>query len=145
MPRDLVLLATLVEMRVAEADAERGQQIVPRLPGRECRDERRVQAAAQVRRNRNVRAQPDSDGIVEEPVELVDRVRLRPLIALLRGEVEIPPANGTVRTVGADDEVVRRRQFPDPHEGRPIGQRRPEREDVGDSPADRARASPVDA
>ena len=67
-------------------------------------------------------------------MELVDRVRLRPLVALLRGEVEIPPANGTVRTVGADDEVVRRRQFPDPHEGRPIGQRRPEREDVGDSP-----------
>ena len=95
MPRDLVLLATLVEMRVAEADAERGQQIVARLRAAsaatedESRPPLRYAATGTSARSR-IRTESSRSACSSS----ID-VRLRPLFVLLGGEVEIPPANGT--------------------------------------------------
>ena len=128
LAHEAVLELALVEERVAEPDAERVQRAGIE-PARERRRDGRVEAAAQVRGDRDVGAQPDARRVGQELRELLLELRLglRALLADAREPV-VPPAPLLDQPVGAPAKVVRGSQLADADERRAVGQDRPDRE-----------------
>ena len=129
LARDRILGGALVVALVAEAEPERGQPSPPDLPGRDRSDRRRVETAAEIGADLDVRTQPDADRIGEQLLDLVDELVL---VRFDGREVDVPPARLRPGAVRPEHDVVRRRQLTDPDERRAVRQGRPRDERVGD-------------
>ena len=104
-----VLLRALVELSVREANPPGREHAPAQLVRGERGELRRIEPAAQVRRDRHIGAKADAYGIGEERVQLLDELSLGTVRVLFAREVDIPPALEALRPVLAHHEIVGRR------------------------------------
>ena len=128
---DPVLEGALVEALVGEAEPERVERVRHVLPG-ERRGGGRVEPAAEVRGDGDVGAQADAGRVGEELAELLDQLLVVGR-AGARREVDVPPAPLLADALGADAQVVSRRELANAREGGALRQVRPRREGLDEA------------
>ena len=122
----LVLELALVEARVLEADAE-GAQLLGHVPARQHRGDRGVETTRQVNAHRNVGAQPDAGGVIEQPAQLLlersARLTARPFP---QTEIDVPPSPQRPQPALGDAHAMAGRELEDARKRRAVGEDRPQ-------------------
>jgi hypothetical protein len=105
----LSLIPPFVEARILEGDGERGERSAE-LPLRDGTQDRRIEPAGQVSRDRDVGAEPQAHRVLQD---LADPLHCPPLVDRLDAgvvEVEVPPARDVELPVGEPGEAACRQR-----------------------------------